>query len=91
MDAEQTPTYTDIDDEDIEEELEELELALEKEAQVHTPEKTSTSDEGTATLEASELLSETLSNLKLSENTIGKSRTTHQTTSKVEKTANLAM
>ncbi|KAI5424737.1 hypothetical protein KIW84_030794 [Lathyrus oleraceus] len=87
---EQTPSYTDIDDEDIEEELEELELALEKEAQAHTPEKTSTSEEGTATLEASELLSETLSNLKLSDNTVGKSRTT-RTTSKGEKTANLAM
>lgn len=90
MDAEQTPSYKDIDDEDIEEELEELELALEKEAQAHTPEKTSTSEEGTSTLEASELLSETLSNLKLSDNTVGKSRTT-RTTSKGEKMANLAM
>lgn len=90
MDAEQTPSYTDIDDEDLEEELEELELALEKEAQARTPEKTSTSEEGTATLEASELLSETLSNLKLSDNTVGKSRTT-RTTSKGEKMANLAM
>lgn len=90
MAAEQTPSYTDIDDEDIEEELEELELALEKESQVDTPEKTTTSEEGTATLEASELLSDTLSNLKLSDNTVGKSRTT-QTISKGEKTANLAM
>ncbi|XP_058738426.1 uncharacterized protein LOC131610484 [Vicia villosa] len=87
---EQTPSYTDIDDEDIEEELEELELALEKESQVDTPEKTTTSEEGTATLDASELLSGTLSNLKLSDNTVGKSRTS-QTTSKGERTANLAM
>jgi hypothetical protein len=87
--AEQTPSYTDIDDEDIEEELEELELALEKEAQVDTPEKTITTEEGTATLEASELLSDTLSNLKLSDSPAVKSRTTQAMSG--EKTANLVM
>lgn len=86
---EQTPSYTDIDDEDIEEELEELELALEKEAQVDTPEKTITTEEGTATLEASELLSDTLSNLKLSDSPAVKSRTTQAMSG--EKTANLVM
>lgn len=87
---EQTPSYTDINDDDIEDELEELELALEKEAQVDTPEKTTTSEEGTATLEVSELLSDTLSNLKLSDRPVGKSRTTHAA-SEGHKTANLAM
>lgn len=87
---EQTPSYTDINDEDIEEELEELELALEKEAQVDTLEKTTTSEEGNATLEASELLSDTLSNLKLSDRPVGKSRTTHAA-SEGHKTANLAI
>lgn len=90
MAAEQTPSYTDIDDEDIEEELEELELALEKEAQVDTPEKTSTSEEGTAALEASEILSGALSNLKLSDSPVGKSRTT-QAASKEDRKANLVM
>jgi hypothetical protein len=87
--AEQTPSYTDIDDEDIEEEFEELELSLEKEAQVDTPEKTITTEEGTATLEASELLSDTLSNLKLSDSPAVKSRTTQAMSG--EKTANLVM
>ncbi|XP_012569474.1 uncharacterized protein [Cicer arietinum] len=87
---EQSPSFTDIEDEDIEKELEELELTLGKETQVATPEKAIISAEETATVEASECLSDALSNLKLSDNPIGKPRIT-QVVSDRDKTANLVM
>lgn len=54
---EQTPSYVDIDDEDIEEEFEKLELGVEKEAQVPAAEKTT----------SAEFISDAFSNLKLSD------------------------
>lgn len=88
--AEQTPSYTDIEDDDIEEEFKNLELTVGKEAEVPAPEKTIASTEGSAALEASEILSGALSNLKLSDSPAGKPRIT-QIISKGDKTANLVM
>ncbi|XP_027351715.1 charged multivesicular body protein 7 isoform X1 [Abrus precatorius] len=69
---EQTPSYTDIEDEDIEEEFKELELAVGTEAQVPAPEKTISSAEGRTALEAAECISDALSSLKLSDGPAGK-------------------
>ncbi|ESW35248.1 hypothetical protein PHAVU_001G218900 [Phaseolus vulgaris] len=62
---EQTPSYVDIEDEDIEEEFTKLELAVGKEAQVPTPEKT-INTEGRTASEAADFISDAFSNLKLS-------------------------
>lgn len=67
-----------------------MELTIGKEDQVAAPEETITSAEGSAALEASEILSGALSNLKLSDSTSGKSRIT-QVVAKEDKTANLVM
>jgi len=63
--SEQTPSYVDIEDEDIEEEFKKLELAVGKEAQVPTPEKT-INTEGRTASEAADFISDAFSNLKLS-------------------------
>lgn len=65
--ADQTPLYTDIEDEDIEEEFSKLEVAVGREAQVPAPEKAFTNAEGRAALEATEVLNDAFSNLKLSD------------------------
>ncbi|KAK7397036.1 hypothetical protein VNO78_18202 [Psophocarpus tetragonolobus] len=62
---EQTPSYVDIEDDDIEEEFKKLELAFEKEGKVPAPEKT-ISAEGRAVSEAADLITDAFSNLKLS-------------------------
>ncbi|KAI4301607.1 hypothetical protein L6164_034868 [Bauhinia variegata] len=65
---EQTPSYTDVEEEDIEEEFKKLELAVGKETQVPTlVSQTTTSTEGKETLEATEFINDALSNLKLSD------------------------
>ncbi|KAK7284504.1 hypothetical protein RJT34_19250 [Clitoria ternatea] len=64
---EQTPSYTDIEDEDIEEEFKKLELAAEKEAQVPAPDDSISSIEGRTALQADELTNDAFSNLKLSD------------------------
>ncbi|KAK7259094.1 hypothetical protein RIF29_24690 [Crotalaria pallida] len=64
---EQTPSYADIDDEDIEEEFKNLEVAVEKEAQVPAPEKGFANAEGRAVSEGTEVLNDAFSNLKLSD------------------------
>ncbi|KAK7337603.1 hypothetical protein VNO77_18186 [Canavalia gladiata] len=69
---EQTPSYADIEDEDMEEEFKELELAVGKEAQVSSLEKTINSAEGRTALEAAEFISDAFSNLKLSDRPAGK-------------------
>ncbi|KAL1312848.1 hypothetical protein HN51_039430 [Arachis hypogaea] len=64
---EQTPSYTDVEDEDIQDELEKLELAIEKEAPVPAVEKAfGTTEEGRAAAEATEFINEAFSNLRLS-------------------------
>ncbi|MED6149801.1 hypothetical protein PIB30_066106 [Stylosanthes scabra] len=64
---EQTPSYADIEDEDIEDELEKLELAIGKEAPVPVVEKAfGTSEEGEEAVEATEFINEAFSNLRLS-------------------------
>ncbi|WVZ07069.1 hypothetical protein V8G54_020415 [Vigna mungo] len=63
---EQTPSYVDIEDEDIEEEFKKLELTVGKEAQVPTPEKT-INVEGRTGSKAADLISDAFSNLKLSD------------------------
>ncbi|CAL0302355.1 unnamed protein product [Lupinus luteus] len=62
---EQTSSYTDMDDQDIEEEFMNLELAIVEESEVHTPtpEKACTGAEE----RASEVLNDAFSNLKLSD------------------------
>ncbi|XP_061366279.1 uncharacterized protein LOC133309513 [Gastrolobium bilobum] len=87
---EQTPSYTDIEDEDIEEEFKKLELAVGKDAQVPEPVKTITSAEGKASSEATDFIIETFSNLKLADGPAGKLRVA-QVSEGEKKTANLEM
>ncbi|CAJ1872309.1 unnamed protein product [Sphenostylis stenocarpa] len=68
---EQTPSYVDFEDEDIEEEFKKLELTVGKEAQVPTPEKTIKAEGRTAS-EAADFISNAFSNLNLSDHPAGK-------------------
>ncbi|KAF7804981.1 charged multivesicular body protein 7 [Senna tora] len=70
----QSGSYTDVEEEDIEEEFKKLEVAVGKEAQVSEAENalTLTSTEGKEALEATESINHAFSNLKLSETKAGK-------------------
>ncbi|KAL2345545.1 hypothetical protein Fmac_006830 [Flemingia macrophylla] len=63
---EKTPSYVDIDDEDIEEEFNKLELSVGKGVKVSAPEMMISAEERTA-LDAPEFISDAFSNLKLSD------------------------
>lgn len=69
--SEQSPSYADLEEEDIEEEFKKLELTICKEAQVPEPENASISAEEKQALEATEFINHALSNLKLSDNLAG--------------------
>ena len=63
---ERMPSYVDIEDEDIEEEFKKLELAVGQDAQVPALEK-AFNEEGRMASEAADFISDTFSNLKLSD------------------------
>ncbi|XP_028791392.1 charged multivesicular body protein 7 [Neltuma alba] len=64
---ERSPAYTDLDEEDIEEEFKRLELAVGNETGVPEPENAFTDREGKETSEAAEFINDAFSNLKLSD------------------------
>ena len=89
--AEQTPSYADMEDEDIEEEFMNLELAIEEEAQVPAPKKASTIAEGRAAEEATEFISDAFSNLRLSDSAPGKQGITQLASEGDKEAINLEM
>ena len=73
--SEQTPSYADVEEEDIEEEFKKLELAVAEQHEVPTAEITSV--EGKEELEATDFINDALSNLKLSDGPVRKAEVRH--------------